>query len=119
MCVLLHCDAALDEVHGSLQVAESFAGLVFLRGHSDTQRLDLPYCVSNLCLSCRYLCVSLVLQSFGLLDVVRHWMLPANQEATPLNSKTNRNLKHRMRDQFSLFHLTNVFKQPNCLSLCY
>lgn len=32
--VLLHGDAALNKIHGGLQVAESFAALVILRGHS-------------------------------------------------------------------------------------
>lgn len=36
--VLLHGDAALDETHGCLQVAEGFAGPVSLRGHSTATR---------------------------------------------------------------------------------
>lgn len=38
--VLLHGDAALNKIHGGLQVAESFAALVFLRGHSTATRTD-------------------------------------------------------------------------------
>lgn len=36
--VLLHGDAALNEIHGRLQVAEGFAALVFLQGHSTATR---------------------------------------------------------------------------------